>query len=487
MATITNYNVQEYIDQGLIDPKKIKIDLNVTKTTSDPNHKWISLDAAIKQGLKFNFDYNVKSIKENKSVDLPELIVTANKPEPEPEQNNKTPWSYASDNFKNTFGFSVRDALGFVPYLGDALDIKDIGYDLYNGNYLNAGIGAGMFLIPNVIEKPIRYLKDLWWLTKTYNKVGTGLKNPFVRKQYLDLAKSPTTSRNFIETYSRSNESGLTLEQIKEAIPKLQELNRIYGITPKADFKDYNSVDDQIKRIENGLSDAAKISESYKNGLEYLKTHNQILYDIVQESPQYLDQIMSDLLSGKIINTQQYVKDLITQSNTFIRRMNIRNSENPAKQFLEIRGHTLGDTKNYAMDVGNKQVVFDPLLARGYGSTAMIYVPKNRELIGPIETWWSQRFPKFNDNSIIINNNGMHSSRNGIISDHSLNSVFNMNRLLQKNNIPVSYGRTSAHMTFLSPNEGATISDQFDVFPFDKQNNIKFTLGYKLGGKFNTN
>ena len=51
-----------------------------------------------------------------------------------------------STSFDGTYGLTPRDIYGMIPIVGDALDIKDIGIDLYNGNYINAGIGAGLLL-----------------------------------------------------------------------------------------------------------------------------------------------------------------------------------------------------------------------------------------------------------------------------------------------------------------------------------------------------
>lgn len=53
-------------------------------------------------------------------------------------------------------GENAREIVGFIPYVGDALDVKDIGSDLYKGNYINAGIGATMLALPNIIEKPLK-------------------------------------------------------------------------------------------------------------------------------------------------------------------------------------------------------------------------------------------------------------------------------------------------------------------------------------------
>lgn len=61
-------------------------------------------------------------------------------------------------NFEETFGLTPKDAAGFIPIVGDAIDLTDIGTDLYKGNYTNAAIGAGLFLLPNIIEKPAKAL-----------------------------------------------------------------------------------------------------------------------------------------------------------------------------------------------------------------------------------------------------------------------------------------------------------------------------------------
>lgn len=71
MATINRENVQQYIDQGLINPNTIKIDLNKTKTAGDNVHRWVSLQSAIDSGYDFNFNYNVPEVKTSKVTELP--------------------------------------------------------------------------------------------------------------------------------------------------------------------------------------------------------------------------------------------------------------------------------------------------------------------------------------------------------------------------------------------------------------------------------
>ena len=52
--------------------------------------------------------------------------------------------------------FGIRDILVFVPYIGDALDIADVGKDISKVNCGKAAIGLGLLAVPNIIEKPLK-------------------------------------------------------------------------------------------------------------------------------------------------------------------------------------------------------------------------------------------------------------------------------------------------------------------------------------------
>ena len=349
----------------------------------------------------------------------------------------------------------------------------------------SATIGLGnkaLNLTRPLVQQGYNTARDFLWLTKTYNNLGTGLKNPSIRERLWDLSKDPSLSRNFIETYSRNNEAGLNFDQIKEALPQLQQLQREFGVTPKYTFRDYTPVAEQIGKIRGGLQDGRRIAKGYTEGLEFLKSRNKVLYDIAKESPQYLNQIVSDFKSGNITNLEEYVKSLIRQSNTFVRRMNLTNGENPVEAFSQIRGHTIG-SGDFAMDVGNPEVVYNPIWSGGYGKQAALYTPREVNPQGPVETWWSQRMPKFQDQSIYINTNGTHTNRYGMLNHLSGESQYNANMYLEQQGIPKSYGRTASHMVFKSPNKDASISDQFIITPYKETPDLRYTLGYKNGGK----
>ena len=97
----------------------------------------------------------------------------------------------------------LRDILGFVPYVGDALDIADVGKDISKGNYGKAAIGLGLLAVPNIVEKPlkligrkaIRKLSDAEKLgipkgdrksPSPYQQIGTAVE-PKSRKEHITV------------------------------------------------------------------------------------------------------------------------------------------------------------------------------------------------------------------------------------------------------------------------------------------------------------
>ena len=362
-----------------------------------------------------------------------------------------------------------------------AVDMMNNGVNAENA--VGAGLGALPYAGPVIVRgynigKNL-YIsgKDLIWLTKAYNKVGTGLTNPYVRDRFLDLAKHPSISRNFIETYSRSGEAGLNYSQIEEALPQLKKLQEEFNITPQMNFKDFEPVAEQVEGLRNALQSTKDLNYRYTKELEYLKGKNKVLYNIAKESPQYQQQIVNDLKNGNITNVEEYVKNLIKQSNTFLRRMNLQPGQDFTEAFSKIRGSSIGQ-KDFSMDVGNPEVVFDPIWSRGYGNNVAIYSPKEIKLNGPVETWWSQRKPTFQDKSIYINTEGLHT---GNAELYPADISYNVHKYIKSVGLPNSYGRTASHMIFLSPNKGASIADWFTVTPGNP--NIRYTLGYKNGNK----
>lgn len=139
-----------------------------------------------------------------------------------------------SSNFDGTFGLSQRDVYGMMPIIGDALDVKDIATDIYNGNYLNAGIGVGMFLLPNIIEKPLRKLSRVF--------------------------KKPT--KNVIESITNSNKFSITDQQWDAAYNKALQNNDLQEAQRLRDLHfEVSAPNTQIKDIQyHGAKGNAKFN-----------------------------------------------------------------------------------------------------------------------------------------------------------------------------------------------------------------------------------
>ena len=136
--------------------------------------------------------------------------------------------------------------------------------------------------------------------------------------------------------------------------------------------------------------------------------------------------------------------------------MNLKSGQDFTEAFSTIRGRSIGK-EDFSMDVGNPEVVFDPIWSRGYGNNVAVYSPKEIKLNGPVETWWSQRKPRFQDKSIYIDTKGLHTGNQSKIYPSDVQ--YNVNKYIKSVGLPKSYNRTASHMIFLSPNEGASIAD----------------------------
>ena len=90
--------------------------------------------------------------KGENNVVLPEVTVTP--------QNNTDLAGYM---WKGDF---IKEAASFTP-IGDVEDIYNIGKDIYDKNYAQAVLGAGLFFLPDILAKPIR--KSIRKVKNIYN------------------------------------------------------------------------------------------------------------------------------------------------------------------------------------------------------------------------------------------------------------------------------------------------------------------------------
>lgn len=123
---------------------------------------------------QYNFSPQaISDIQQGKDVNVytPDVVVTGKAP-----SVGFYPYGYRTvDKFyqDNPSGL-MEDAGSFVPFVGDGMEIGNIGENLYKGNYNQAVVGLGLMALPNVLEKPMKYVgRKLHNLYNTFQNVKT--------------------------------------------------------------------------------------------------------------------------------------------------------------------------------------------------------------------------------------------------------------------------------------------------------------------------
>lgn len=78
----------------------------------------------------------------------PEVVITPKK--------RRSSFRGDYDFYYNTLNDLTGGIIGLTPILSDAMDAGKVASDVSNRNYLQAGLGAGMLLLPNILEKPVK-------------------------------------------------------------------------------------------------------------------------------------------------------------------------------------------------------------------------------------------------------------------------------------------------------------------------------------------
>lgn len=190
--------------------------------------------------------------KEEKVIDtgaLDEVVVTAKRPVKE------TMGTYLADNLKKNWEkdgdkllSNLETAAGFVPYLGDALDIKNVGIDLKNGNYGAVLAGVGLLALPNWLEKPgkwaLRKLKDIPY------------KSLFNKLKHDDLFKIAPEYKKFIQDNPQLDPNS---QEALDAFFKIQGKST-RGVTGK------NKIEDALTQIGNITDKGEGMDIQHTNG-----------------------------------------------------------------------------------------------------------------------------------------------------------------------------------------------------------------------------
>lgn len=187
-----------------------------------------------------------------------------------------------------------KEMLSYMPVIGDGMDLYQLGKDAYNGNYLNAGIGLGLLALPNVIEKPIKYIgksiKKLF--TKANKKSNVKFTDNFDinknNKSYEELAEEYTDSWFDLGIKSSKDINAKNLQNItddewdklyNEAIKNndVEEAQRLRDLHFKSKTFNNKTIDNYGLPIHNyhGGQKGINIFFNSKDNLNYKNTKHQ--------------------------------------------------------------------------------------------------------------------------------------------------------------------------------------------------------------------
>jgi len=110
--------------------------------------------------------------------------------------------------------------MGFIPYVGDALQAAQAVSELNDGKYGSAALDAGLLLLPNIIEKPI---------TKVVGNVAKTLRRVPVESlpELVDAIKFPYRGRNFVHHSADLNRVSDILRGESRAITPSLAVSRV--------------------------------------------------------------------------------------------------------------------------------------------------------------------------------------------------------------------------------------------------------------------
>lgn len=200
---------------------------------------------------------------------------------------------------------------------------------------------------------------------------------------------------------------------------------------------------------------------------------NAVWKSILDESPQYMDDIVQFVRSGRT-DKEQFVKELIKRSNSYRRQMH---SNFPKEQWL-----TLGGRSDMNRNLGS--IDMEGAYRSGDYGPYTGWFEGQPTITGPIETWWSQRIPQG-----ISKYMGIHSVRNVSPKFYDrLNSSIESPvteaffRGYRSTNAPVYYIDQPWHQVLIGhpgskvPNFKVTLSNEMPK-------GFSYGKGYKTGGK----
>lgn len=234
--------------------------------------------------------------------------------------------------------------LEYTPVIGDALDAANVINDAANRNYLAAGIGAGMFLLPNIIKKPLK----------------RGIKG---------------VKRFFSDTPKRNYRYGHNAKSYAESLAtKLYPPITITDINEEAIEKGYNKYKKAVEETEletsNKLLDfwspksKRQLNDEDYNKLENLSTLSPEYIDFVYSRPD-LNPLSQEAVDAFLERQSRSIRGIYVEPYKLPENMN---AEDMATQALTIPPKNGSDRLNtHGLYTSNGRYIADKFM-RGEGN-----------------------------------------------------------------------------------------------------------------------
>lgn len=250
----------------------------------------------------------------------------------------------------------------------------------------------------------------------------------------------------------------------------------VQWINPESSEIQIKNAFEQARAVKHNI-DLFERYGKYRGNL-YNKYYSELSKDavwksILDESPQYMDDIVQFVRSGRT-DKGQFVKELIKRSNSYRRQMHFNF---PKEQWL-----TLGGRSDMNRNLGS--IDMEGAYRSGDYGPYTGWFEGQPTITGPIETWWSQRIPQG-----ISKYMGIHSVRNvspkfydrinSSIESPVTEAFF---RGYRSTNAPVYYIDQPWHQVLIGhpgskvPNFKVTLSNEMPK-------GFSYGKGYKTGGK----
>lgn len=336
------------------------------------------------------------------------------------------------------------------------------------------------------------YQKAFNYFSKNFNNMGPSLGINTSRA--FSLLKSPSKVKVFMEfpdfyeaipSYDWGKYSARQFKNFANIYKQEAEKQKFYSgefgplksINPGSTEMQIKNAFEQARNIQHYVNFAERYGK-YRGNL-YNKYYAELSKDavwksILDESPQYMDDIVQFVKSGRT-DKEQFVKDLIKKSNSYRRQM--------PQNFNEDQWLTLNGKSNSRRNVGSIDVE-GANRSGDYGKYSG-WFEGQPTITGPIETWWSQRIPQG-----VSRYRGMHSIDNvppkfyNMLNraDAELQGISAFFNGYDSTGAPGAYISQPWHQVFVGPigsrlpNFKVTLSDEMPK-------GFSYGKGYKTGGK----